>query len=110
MWSLILSTIKPAEKNAVLIKRQKPEEKPKDGWKLYTVGAATGTVRTLAKLYNVPYATVRYRMAKGLSLEEALTWEPFQKTKKPVPKKTRRPIEFVRVGSAAGYYTWKEES
>ena len=110
MWETILSMSKPAEK-AVLIKRQKPEREHR---KIYTVGAATGTIRTLAKLYKIPYATVRYRMAKGLSLEEALTVfdlrKDRQKTEAPAFTKPKRQTEFVRVGSGAGYYTWREES
>lgn len=110
MWETILSMSKPAEK-AVLIKRQK---EPETGRRTYTVRGATGTIKMLAKLFNVPYATVRYRMAKGLSLEEALTVfdlrKDRQKTEAPVFTKPKRKTEFVRVGSGAGYYTWRQES
>ena len=106
MWETVLSMSKPAEKNAVLIKRQK---EPETGRRTYTVGQATGTIRTLAKLFNVPYGTVRYRMAKGMTVEEALTQDDLRKPKKPLPKKKEPATEFVRVGSGAGYYTWRRE-
>lgn len=75
---------------------------------IFTVDGVTGSVKTLAKAFGVPYETLRYRIATGMSLEAALRRGKSRKTTGP-KLVIRRKVVFVRVGSSAGYYTWEEE-
>ena len=92
--------------------------------KLYELDGVTATLAAFAEEYRIPIDTLRGRLAKGMTLRQAILASKLIKNgerpqtdpepkQKPVKRKQvqeepqKRRVVFYKTGSSSGYYDWE---